>query len=93
MGLGLMDVETYQRAANVSSARGSTVPEGGSLSPGEIRALLIACANDPKPWGMRDAALVAVLYGGGLRRAEVVALDVKHYDAERRDVVVRGKGP
>jgi site-specific recombinase XerD len=90
--LGLMDVETYRRAADVGSVRGSTVPKGRSLAPGEIRALFTACADDPKPSGVRDAALVAVLYGGGLRRAEVVALDVRHYDAERRDLLVRGKG-
>jgi site-specific recombinase XerD len=93
--LGLMDVETFRRAAraaDVGSVRGSTVPKGRSLSSGEIRALFTVCADDPKPSGVRDAALVAVLYGSGLRRAEVVALDVTHYESERRDLIVRGKG-
>lgn len=90
--LGLMDAETYRRAADVGSVRGSTVPKGRSLAPGEIRALFTTCAHDPKPCGIRDAALVAVLYGGGLRRAEVVALEVRNYDPAQGDLVVRGKG-
>jgi site-specific recombinase XerD len=35
---------------------------------------------------------VAVLYGGGLRRAEAVALDVANYDAATGDLVLKGKG-
>lgn len=90
--LGLLDAETYRRAADVGAVRGSTISKGRSLSPGEIRPLFTACANDVKSAGVRDAALIAVLYGGGLRRAEVVQLDVRHYDLERHDLLVRGKG-
>lgn len=40
----------------------------------------------------RDAALIALLVGAGLRRAEAVSLDLVDLDAHHESVVVRGKG-
>jgi site-specific recombinase XerD len=90
--LGLMDGEEYHRAADVPSVRGSTLPKGRALGAGEIRALFDACASDPSPAGRRDAALLAVMYGAGLRRAEVATLQTGDMDAETGSLAVRGKG-
>jgi len=90
--LGLMDGADYQRAVDLPSVRGGTLPRGRALTPGELRALFAVCA-DGAPAGMRDAAILAVLYGGGLRRAEVVSLDMSDYHAETGALTVRhGKG-
>lgn len=89
--LGLMAGEDYRAAADVEGVKGSTLPAGRSLTSGEITALFNACANDSSPNGARDAAIIALLYACGLRRAEVVALNLDDYDADSGRLVVRGK--
>ena len=89
--LGLIDSDRMTRACSVEPARGSRVMTGRALSKGELGALFESC--DPtKPGGARNAALLGLLYGGGLRRAEVVGLDLADFDAANGKLVVRGKG-
>lgn len=91
--LGLMSAEDYHRAADVGSIRGETVPAGRELSTGELLALVTACKADRTPAGVRDAAIIGLLYTGGLRRAEIVALDTDDCDADTGRLLVRaGKG-
>jgi site-specific recombinase XerD len=77
--LGLLDVEDLARLKAVKPVRGETLPAGRAVAAGELRALLNACAADLSSAGARDAALIAVLYACGLRRAELAALQVSDY--------------
>jgi integrase/recombinase XerC len=91
--LGQMTAEDYQRAANVENVKGETIPVGREITMGEIQALVQACKADKTPAGARDAALIGVLYAGGLRRAEAVALDLSDYDRASGKLTIRsGKG-
>ena len=90
--LGLMDSEDYHRAVDIERVRGERAPPGRALSPAEARALFEACAATPPPKGARDAACLAILYGGGLRRAEATALRFEDYDPETGALLVHGKG-
>jgi integrase len=83
--LGLLGAEDHARAADLASVRGARLLRGRALTPGEVRALFDHA-------GPRDAALLAVLYGCGLRRAEVVALDLAHVDRAGGALRVLGKG-
>lgn len=90
--LGQVTAENYHRAIDLKGVRGSTVPAGRELEPGELTALLTACRKDETPAGARDGAIIAVMYAAGLRRAEVVALDLADYDPATGLLIVRGKG-
>ena len=61
------------------------------LSPDEVRALLRACSSRA-PTGIRNRALIAVLYRGGLRISEALALLPKDVDVAGTLTVLHGKG-
>lgn len=89
--LGQMSAEDYMRAAHVKAVIGETLPAGRALAQEEIATLLQDCINDPRPIGARDAAIIAILYSGGLRRAEITKLELSDYNAEERMLRVQGK--
>src|ERR1035438_9057506 len=70
--LGYMTAEDYHRAADVPTIKAQTLPRGRALASGEIAALMNTCGRDSSPAGIRDAALIAVLYGAGLRPSKSV---------------------
>lgn len=81
--LGLMSQEDYARAVDLKPIIGSRLPKGRSLEAWEIRALLNDCLQrKPKPSHIRDAAMIAVLYTNGLRRAEMVNINLEDFNAE-----------
>lgn len=42
--------------------------------------------------GLRDRAILELLFSGGLRVSELVGLDIGHINLKRREFMVRGKG-
>lgn len=61
------------------------------LDPALLDALL--SAPDPgTPAGLRDRAMLELLYGGGLRISELVSLDVKQVDLGEGSAIIHGKG-
>jgi len=91
--LGLMDAETYQRAIDVEGVKGSRLPAGRGIASKELHALFRAAANARhSATAARDSALLAVMYAAGMRRAEVVALDLDSYDPATGALRIVGKG-
>ena len=89
--LGLIDADAYHRAADVENVRSSNLLSGRALEAEEITKLFATCVEDPTPKGTRDAALLAVLYGCGLRRGELARLDVEDFDPDDCSILVNGK--
>lgn len=91
--LGHMDTDSYMHACAVKAVKGGpTEPAGRALTAGEIARLLSACAADPSPAGVRDAAVLGLGLYAGLRREEIAGLDLHAYDPELRVLTVIGKG-
>jgi site-specific recombinase XerD len=56
------------------------------------RLIDTAASGEPVEFALRDAALIELLYGAGLRIAEVVSIDVRDLDLVRGEVRITGKG-
>jgi site-specific recombinase XerD len=90
--LGMMDDDAYHRAIDIPRVAEENGVAGRSLGVDELRSLFAACDADPSPAGVRDAALIAVMYCTGLRRNEVVGLTLADYDLKQEAFTIRGKG-
>lgn len=89
----LISAEEYQRATDVQSVKALRLPTGRELENEEIRKLIEVCLEDKENpiLGVRDAAIISLMYSSGLRRAEVVALDVGDLNKKRGELRVIGK--
>ena len=78
-------------AGSTASNKGRTFPPE-ALTEEEVRSLIRACSNRA-PTGIRNRALITVMYRGGLRLGETLALRPKDVDADRGTItVLHGKG-
>src|SRR5665213_2989139 len=69
----------------------TTRPQVTFLNPEELERL----ASQPKLeslGGLRDRAIIELLFSSGLRVSELVGLDRDHINLSRREFMVRGKG-
>jgi site-specific recombinase XerD len=87
--LDLIDAQVKERILDVKGIKADTLPKGRHVDAGEIAALFRAC--DDSPVGARDAAMLALLYGCGLRRSEAVTVELADY-ADGAVTIHHGKG-
>jgi site-specific recombinase XerD len=90
--LGQMGAEDYQRASDLGTAKGTTLPAGRYIKKDEIRILMAACARDHSGAGVRDAAMIGMMYFEGVRREEIVGLDLADYNPKTGETKIKGKG-
>ena len=92
--LELMGGDDYERIRLVPLIRYRRLEAGRSVRPAELTHLVQALLADPSPAARRDTAMLAILYAGGLRRAELAGLtlaDVRN-DEYGPHLRVVGKG-
>jgi site-specific recombinase XerD len=88
----LINSEHYTRACQIERVRGKRLPAGRALVADELRAVFDAC-DCTTAMGARDAAVIALLYGCGIRSAELHGIDLADYDARGCSIrILRGKG-
>lgn len=96
--LGYLPEEDYRKMADIEPIRGTkddTEDElsGRALTIGEITTLLDICMADDSIAGIRDATIICLGYGLGLRRAEISKMDISSYNREKSTLTVKsGKG-
>ena len=88
----LMPLQTYAAIKEVKSVRGGRVPKGRALKPAESGRLLKTTEADGDIRSKRDAAIIALALGCGLRRSEIASLLLEQVDHVRHTITVRGKG-
>lgn len=87
--LKLMSPTDYTEAIDIESVSVNKELRGRALADREVAALFGVVKDDLSPLGARDAALLAILLGSGLRRSEVVALDLSDFDSGTGALKVR----
>lgn len=90
--LSLISQEHLLRMRTVKAAPGTRLGQGRNLRPTLIREMMEVCAADPRPQGLRDAAVIGILYGSGMRKSESVNLDLAQINFAERSLRVIGKG-
>jgi integrase/recombinase XerD len=90
--LGRMTHDEYARAADIAPVRGHMPPRGRALNGAELERLFRSCEVDQTVAAIRDGAMIAALYGTGLRRSELVRLDIGDFDPESGVLTIQGKG-
>ncbi|HVE80751.1 MAG TPA: site-specific tyrosine recombinase/integron integrase [Candidatus Dormibacteraeota bacterium] len=66
-------------------------PQVSFLQPEEVESLL-GTIDTGNPAGLRDRAIIELLFSGGLRVSELVGLNKDQINLERLEFIVRGKG-
>jgi site-specific recombinase XerD len=80
MRLGYTSAEEYAKSSDIPSVKGYRDPKGRALSKSELSRVFSSCSQDDKrSKGLRDYAILAVMYSSGLRRSEVSSLDISDY--------------
>ena len=91
--LGYISAEEFQRATDIRNVKAVVLPKGRDLDSEEIAHLAEACRRDPSPAGIRDLAMIGLLYMCGLRRSELVEVRVEDYKPSDGQIkVTKGKG-
>lgn len=91
--LDLMSAQDYQKAVDIKYVKGTNKRRGRALESDEISGLISCCLESHQTIGLRDAALMAILRCGGIRRQELVRLKVADLNLKTGELTIQqGKG-
>lgn len=91
----VITADTYQKIKLCKGVRGSREQAGRAIEPWEYEAVIKACCHDTTPAGARDAAMIAIAYYTGCRRAELAGMryqDMRQANPEHTEIQIIGKG-
>nr|EIU2716804.1 tyrosine-type recombinase/integrase [Pseudomonas aeruginosa]EIU2862369.1 tyrosine-type recombinase/integrase [Pseudomonas aeruginosa] len=90
---GLLPAHEYLLLREMKPPKGANRVGRGRAVENQYRdQLLKDCIQDERPHGVRDAAMIATLFGSGMRRAELAGMRLENLNLEEGSVVVTVKG-
>ena len=91
--LDLIEMTDYTKAIDLANIKASGELRGRALDEDEIALLIESCLAKRTPLDLRDAAVIAILRIGGIRRQELADLKLADLDLSSGSLIVRrGKG-
>ena len=91
--LEIMEPAELRRIKRIKQERGFRCSHGREVTSCELKKLILTCMSTPQTnKDMRDAAIICIMRGCGLRRSEVVGLQIGSFDPSTRTLSVVGKG-
>ena len=91
--LDLIDAKDYHKAVDISNVKGTKKLRGRALTGSEIESLIKCCHEQGGAIALRDAAVIAILRCGGIRRQEIVRLNLNDLNLKTGELTIcRGKG-
>ncbi|MEO0927032.1 MAG: tyrosine-type recombinase/integrase [Cyanobacteria bacterium J06629_2] len=91
--LDLIEASDYHKAVDISNVKGTGQLRGRALTTDEIKSLIDCCYEQGNEIALRDAAVIAILRCGGIRRQEMVRLELDDLDLKTGELAIRrGKG-
>lgn len=88
----IIKTSTYLWINDIKDINGSRINTGRTLTTNEILKLIKSCNKNKDILGIRDAAIIAISYGAGLRRDETANLKINDYDIKEGTIKIIGKG-
>lgn len=89
---GLLPESEWLRIQDVKSRRYSRKPTGRSISSAESRSLLNVEPSCSRTKDVRDYAILTLMIGCGIRRAEICGLRLEDLNREEKTLEIVGKG-
>lgn len=87
--LGMMENGDYQSATSFTRIIGNGERRGRIIENWEIAKLLEVCLTDGSRMGLRDHAIITLMYATGIRRGELIHVKVEDYDRDEKALRIR----
>jgi site-specific recombinase XerC len=89
--LGQITTEDYEKAVSVKGFWPAESPPRNELSGADIEALMRTCRQDQGLHGIRDTAIISLIFNYDLKPPVVAALNLEDYDVRVGSLVVHDK--
>jgi len=88
----IINTDNYLWIKDIKEINGNRIDKGRALKISELKKLIKTCNNENNISGERDAVIISITYGAGLRRDETANLKTSNYDRKNGTIKIKGKG-